>query len=177
MTQVTTFYLDMGAAAELRPRRSPDPRFAVREVSPPQWEVNRSMYLLVGGAWEWTDRCNWSDAEWRAYVGSAGLRTFVASVGEDVAGYYELSREPSGDVEIVYFGLMPQFFGHGLGGALLTDALERAWGWDARRVWVHTCTLDHPAALKNYEARGMRVRESRLHDALEGPGEPPAHWG
>ena len=51
----------------------------------------------------------------------------------------------------------------GFGGGLLTDALERAWTWDARRVWVHTCTLDHEAALRNYQARGMRVYDRRTH--------------
>jgi GNAT superfamily N-acetyltransferase len=88
-------------------------------------------------------------------VGSAGLRTFVAYVDGSPAGYFELLPDGEGGIEIVYFGLLPSFVGRGLGGHLLTTALEEAWRMDPTRVWVHTCSLDHPAALKNYQARGM----------------------
>ena len=73
-----------------------------------------------------------------------------------IAGYYELQKKAE-NIEIAYFGLTPEFFGRGLGGALLTNAIEHAFAWDGKRVWVHTCTLDHPAALPNYLARGMHV--------------------
>ena len=68
------------------------------------------------------------------------------------AGYYELSEDDDG-VEVAYFGLLPAFHGHGLGGFLLTHALRRGFEL-APRVWLHTCTLDGPAALPNYRARG-----------------------
>ena len=76
------------------------------------------------------------------------------------AGYFELDDQ-DGDVEIAYFGLLPQFLGKGLGGGFLTAAVEKAWEMGAARVWVHTCSLDHPNALKNYQARGFQIyRES-----------------
>ncbi len=61
--------------------------------------------------------------------------------------------------EIAYFGLLPEFIGRGLGGALLTSAIEEAWRMSPSitRVWVHTCTCDHPSALANYQARGMVI--------------------
>jgi len=65
-------------------------------------------------------------------------------------------------VEIAYFGLVPQFIGRGLGGPLLTRTLEEAWKLGPNRVWVHTCTLDHVAALANYKARGMVVYEAKI---------------
>ena len=76
-----------------------------------------------------------------------------------LAGYYELRRDDEGGVEIAYFGLLPGFIGRGLGGALLTSAIEDAWRTTSSvsRVWVHTCTLDHPSALGNYQARGMVI--------------------
>jgi GNAT superfamily N-acetyltransferase len=78
-----------------------------------------------------------------------------------LAGYYELRRDKHGGVEIAYFGLLPEFIGRGLGGALLTSAIEEAWspcsGIITTRVWVHTCNRDHPQALANYQARGMIV--------------------
>ncbi len=159
---VTITYLEMTAASQLRPKRSPDPRFVVREVVVPQGQVNRFLYFLVGEKWDWVDKLGWSDRQWQDYVASGRLRTFLAFVEGNIAGYYELSRDETGSVEIIYFGLAPEFIGRGLGAALLTDALERAWAWDASRVWVHTCTLDHPAAVKNYEARGMRIYDRHV---------------
>ena len=71
------------------------------------------------------------------------------------AGYFELRRDRAGGTEIVYFGLLPEFTGRGLGGFLLTMAVERAWSSGTERVWLHTNTLDHPAALPNYLKRGF----------------------
>ena len=121
-----------------------------------QWQLNRFLYLHVGGPWSWTDKFDWPDERWQAYVGSPALRTFIGFYEGSIAGYCELHRK-NGDVEIAYFELTPEFIGRGFGGPLLTSAIEEAWRWDAARVWVHTCTLDHPAALRNYEARGMRI--------------------
>lgn len=157
MPAIVTTYLQMSALAELVPARLADPDFRVREAVERQWRLNRSLYLLVGERWAWIDKKDWSEQQWERYVVSEQLRTFVASWRGSTAGYYELRRDDAHAVEIAYFGLAPAFIGRGFGGALLTDALERAWGWDAQRVWVHTCTLDHPAALGNYEARGMKA--------------------
>ncbi|MCD6051714.1 MAG: hypothetical protein K0Q55_3123 [Verrucomicrobia bacterium] len=163
MPPITTTYLQMNAVSELRPRRSPDPHFTVREVMLPQWQLNRFLYFLVGEPWAWVGKREWSDQQWQDYVSSKNLRTFLALHEGNIAGYYELHREDETHaVEIEYFGLTTPFIGRGLGAALLTDALERAWAWDARRVWVHTCTQDHPAALKNYAARGMTIYDREI---------------
>ena len=164
MADVTITYLEMRSPAALRPRPSPDPCFAVREAIVPQWEVNRFLYFFVGGRWDWTDKQSWSFEQWRSYVEADTLRTFIATLEGSIAGYYELRRDAAHAVEIVYFGLTPSFIGRGFGGALLTDAIERAWAWDAERVWVHTCTRDHPAALKNYQARGMVIYDRKTHE-------------
>jgi GNAT superfamily N-acetyltransferase len=146
----------MKSPADLRPRHSSESHFAVREASVPQWQVNRFLYLYVGQQWDWNDKRTWSNERWRNYVESPALRTFLGFHHGSIAGYYELHQQER-NVEIAYFGLAPEFIGRGLGGPLLTSAIEEAWRWDAARVWVHTCTLDHPAALRNYEARGMRI--------------------
>jgi len=154
---VITTYLEMRSRQALRPKLSVDPRFWIREAVVKQWEFNRFLYGLVGRDWSWIDKAKWSDEEWRAYAESEQLRTFGAYYEGSVAGYYELRQDEASGVEIAIFGLTPKFTGRGFGGVMLTHALEEAWRRGPSRVWLHTCTLDHPAALGNYEARGMRV--------------------
>jgi GNAT superfamily N-acetyltransferase len=156
MNTVQITYLEMRSPAALLPKRGSDPRFAIREATVKQWQFNRFLYALVGAAWSWTDKQAWSDQHWADYVASDSLRTFVGYYDGSIAGYYELQHQVR-EVEIVYFGLAPQFIGRGLGGILLTSALEIAWTMNPNRVWVHTCTLDHPAAVPNYQARGMTI--------------------
>ena len=98
------------------------------------------------------------------------LETWVARVGAETAGYFELEWQAGAQVELAYFGLLPGFIGRGLGRELLATAVERAWALRPRRVWVHTCSLDHPSALANYRARGFSVyaTEQKLEDLPEG---------
>jgi GNAT superfamily N-acetyltransferase len=91
------------------------------------------------------------------------VETWVLSVGGVPAGYFELEVQAGADVEIVYFGLLPAFIGQGLGAHLLTEAVERAWERGARRVWLHTCSMDHPQALGHYQARGFRRYREEVH--------------
>jgi GNAT superfamily N-acetyltransferase len=112
---------------------------------------------LVGADWQWVDKLPWTEAQWREWVETDCLRTFVGFHEGAIAGYYELRRDDDGDQEIAIFGLAPEFVGRGLGGALLTHALQEGLRTAARRVWLHTCDLDHPSALPNYRARGMTV--------------------
>lgn len=157
MDAVTTYYLEMNCLDDLKEKPQPD-GFIIREAVDAGFELNKSLYQTVGGPWRWVDKLEWSDAEWKEYVSNPCVRIWVAYVNDAVAGYYELIFEPSGDVEIVYFGLTPEFLGRHLGGYLLTSAVKTAWSEPStRRVWVHTCTLDHPAALQNYMSRGFKV--------------------
>lgn len=156
MPLVTITHLQMFSAADIRPKPSPDPRFRVMEATTRQWALNRFLYAFVGEDWDWRDKTVWSDQEWRDYAESDQLRTFVGYHDGSPAGYFELGV--AGDeVQIMYFGLAPAFIGRGFGGHLLTCALQEAWAMKPSRVWVHTCTKDHPAALSNYKARGMTV--------------------
>ena len=154
---VTVTYLEMLSPAALRPKPSSDPRFRVLEATVKQWRFNRFLYDLVGREWSWTGKQHWSEQQWKNYVESDRLRTFAAFYDGSVAGYYELRADELDGIEIAIFGLAPEFIGRGFGAALLTSALEGAWRAKPCRVWLHTCTLDHPAALPNYQARGMTV--------------------
>jgi ribosomal protein S18 acetylase RimI-like enzyme len=153
----TTYYLEMHSPDQLRPKPQPEDLHIV-ECRIKQFRFNRFLYQLVGEPWQWTEKLAWSDAQWRALVEQAEHRTWVAYHQGAIAGYYELLRSADGAVEILYFGLVADFFGRGFGGPLLTHALQAAWAWPGtERVWVHTCTLDHPSALANYRARGLQL--------------------
>ena len=156
-TLVTT-YLEMRSPDQLRPKRA-DTRFQVREKLRGDWRFSRDLYFRVGEQWRWIDKGPWTDEQWKEYAATGSLRTFAAYCGDALAGYYELLRDNEDGVEIAYFGLLPEFIGRGLGGALLTSAIEEAWRTSpaSLRVWVHTCNRDHPQALSNYQARGMVV--------------------
>ena len=154
---LTIHYLEMTDPAQLRPSSRMVVGFEVKRAQVPYGAVNRFFYRTVGAAWQWTDRLPWTEEDWQAYAGHPGLETWIGYVQGTPAGYFELARRDAGQVEIAMFGLLPPFIGRGVGGALLTAALQRAWEEGTRRVWLHTESSDHPHALSNYQARGMRV--------------------
>jgi GNAT superfamily N-acetyltransferase len=157
MGPVTITYLEMLSLTALRPRDFPDPHVWVKEAVVKEWRFNRFLYTLVGADWSWTDKLSWTEQQWRDYAEVENLRTFVAYHEGAVLGYFELRRDGVSDIEIAIFGIAPKFTGRGYGGALLSHALRAAWQMSPGRVWLHTCTLDHPAALPNYLARGMTI--------------------
>ncbi|MGC2626456.1 MAG: GNAT family N-acetyltransferase [Candidatus Udaeobacter sp.] len=158
MAPLITTYLEMRSQDQLRQKHA-DARFQVREKKNRDWRFNRELYFRVGEQWEWIDKRPWTDEQWKEYATAPELRTFAGYYGDLLAGYYELRLDTDGGVEIAYFGLLLEFIGRGLGGALLTSAIEQAWRMEPNpsRVWVHTCNRDHPEALANYQARGMIV--------------------
>jgi GNAT superfamily N-acetyltransferase len=138
------------AGIELRHERAP-------EVA----SVARSMYLSVGAAYHWLDRADWTEEQWRAEVDHEGVELWTARIGEEIVGYFLLHVERD-SVELKYFGLTPRFVGRGIGGPLLSAAIQRARSIGPGRVTLNTCSLDHPAALPNYLARGFRVVRSAV---------------
>lgn len=157
----TIYYLQMLDRGELQAKDSP-PGLDISMVTPPAFEVNRRFYRDVGARWQWTDRLPWSDQQWADYVNRPQFQTWIASLDGESAGYFELEAQEPADVEIIYFGLLDGYTGRGLGGAMLSQAVERAWSFgEVRRVWLHTCTNDHPAALENYRRRGFQLYDTK----------------
>jgi GNAT superfamily N-acetyltransferase len=156
MTVVRT-YLEMRDPGELRRASLQDPSIRIERMFECPASFWRYLYTEVGRSYHWVDRLPWTDEQIRAYLADPAVSLFLMSVRGAPAGYFELHRDADGSVEIVYFGLLPDFTGRRLGAHLLTEAVVRAWGQDARRVWLHTNTLDHPAALPNYTRRGFAV--------------------
>lgn len=169
MRSVTITLLQMCTPEALRPSPCPDPGFTIHERPTPDGTFNRSLYLAVGAPWQWTDKADWSAEQWHAYASSDSLRTFEASLHRSLAGYFELRHDGSGGIEIAYFGLLPDFTGRGLGASMLSTALATAWQSSPQRVWVSTCSLDHPASLRNYLARGMSVYHTETKPLPDSP--------
>jgi GNAT superfamily N-acetyltransferase len=129
----------------------------------------RRLYADVGRQWFWHERLEWTDEQLRQHLESPNVSVWELLVDGESAGYFELYRQDKRAVEIGYFGLMERFIGRGLGGWLLTRAVDEAKAMGAQRVWLHTCTLDSPNALPGYKARGFReFRQERLLVELDG---------
>ena len=175
LVEVTTWSLELADPAELRPAPRPEGDLELRQARHPAPELGRFLYTAVGGGWYWTDRLGWTYADWLEWQAGPGRETWVAYLDGAPAGYFELDGAVAGQVELAYFGLLPGHIGKGIGGWLLTRALERAWELGPARVWVHTCSLDGPTALANYQARGMHVFDVRRHQQEIDP-EPPGPW-
>jgi GNAT superfamily N-acetyltransferase len=157
-------YLEMHEPSELQ--AAPLGQGArVEQVQRCPVSFHRFLYREVGRNYHWRDRLTWSDSEIRNYLDDPAVTLHVLYVQGSPAGYFELRKEPDDSVEIAYFGLLPEFLGKGLGKGLLSDAVTAAWARGAKRVWLHTCTLDDPAALPNYLKRGFKPFKDEKYQA------------
>jgi GNAT superfamily N-acetyltransferase len=115
----------------------------------------RYLYDTVGERWLWWERRKMSDRELASIVQDPRVEVHVLFFEGVPAGYAELDRRRGNDIEVAYFGLIPDFIGKGLGRAFLCWAVTKAWSHGPDRVWVHTCDLDHPSALPLYKKVGF----------------------
>ncbi|MBY8885782.1 GNAT family N-acetyltransferase [Streptomyces sp. PTM05] len=178
---VTTWSLEQTSPADLAPAAVPDADAGVRIVRAqvPCAAFSRFLYTAVGADVSWVDRLPWSPEQWQRYLEQPGVETWVAYRHGTPAGYIELAARDDGQVEIVYFGLLPASRGLGIGGHLLSYGTARAWDLAGRRpgqapterVWLHTCSLDGPYARANYERRGFRLFATEVSPA---PAAGPA---
>jgi GNAT superfamily N-acetyltransferase len=136
----------------LRPSRA---TARVERAEVPYGPLNRFFYLEVGRDFHWVDRLGWSARRWQAWA--EHVETWLLVERGTPGGYAELRPDAGGSVELSFFGLLEPFRGRGLGGALLTRAVERAVELGNGRVTVQTCELDGSHALANYRARGFAI--------------------
>jgi GNAT superfamily N-acetyltransferase len=154
MVEVQVTYLQMFA----RPSRVvPPPRAGLtilHAVRPPV-AYYRFLYNAVGGPWRWLSRRKMSDEELAALLNDPRMEVHVLHVEGVPAGFAELDRRLPEEIELVQFGLTVEFIGQGLGKYFLQWIVDRAWSYEPRRLWLHTCTLDHPNALPSYRKAGF----------------------
>lgn len=162
---VTIWHLEILDRAAFR-RSESALRYKLERVLAPSPSFLRYLYIATGKDWSWTDRLPWTDAQWLARQADPAVEFWVAMDEGAPAGYFELAHLDDGQsVELCYFGLLPHAVGKGQGGAMLTAAIDRMWEMEAKRLYVNTCSLDHPKALDNYKSRGFSVFRESLREA------------
>ncbi|MDC2969857.1 GNAT family N-acetyltransferase [Candidatus Pelagibacter sp.] len=130
----------------------------VKLIKPADFQINRFFYKNVGKKYNWVDRLTWTEKQWSEYVCDKKVRTYILKYENDLAGYFELIiHNDKSEVEIAYLGLLEEYFNRKLGSYLLSSAIKTSFLEKPKRVWVHTCSLDHKNALNNYISRGMKI--------------------
>ena len=171
---VTRTYLELTQPSQFKGAFSHFPEVAIARATQPLPELYRQCYRAVGEAFHWRDRWEWTDTEITKHLADPAIQFFVATrtvtvKNANLAGWYELRRVAEDDsVEIAYFGIVAAEFGRGFGKHLLSSAVRDAWALRPKRVWLHTCTLDHPNALPNYVARGFTPYRTETYEVDSG---------
>ena len=150
-------YLEMKERPTRPPVPVPQGKLALMRAERCSVAFYRYLYNTVGENWLWFERRLWSDERLAALIQKPEVEIFVLYVGGVPAGFYELDRSADDEIELAYFGLVPEFIGRGYGAYLLRAAVDSAWQHNPRRLWVHTCTFDHPRALGGYQRAGFVV--------------------
>ena len=159
--QIERNYLEIKSLKELSEVKKPNTKSLVSIVNPPDFQINKFFYKQIGKNCRWIDRLSWSDQKWIDYLNNKNVKTYILRDKEELVGYFEqiFSNEDK-SCEIAYLGILEEYFEKKYGGYLLTEAIKKSFLNRAKKVWVHTCSLDHKNALKNYLARGMKVFKS-----------------
>ena len=151
-------YLEIKSQKDFKEVKIPSQNSSVELVKPKDFQLNKFFYKNIGKNCQWVDRLIWTDLNWIEYISSENLFTYILKEKNEIAGYFELLfNENNKEAEIAYFGILEEYFGKKFGGYLLSEAIKNSFILGSRRVWVHTCSLDHENAIKNYLARGMKI--------------------
>ena len=151
-------YLEIKSLNELAEVSKSLDVYSVNFLDPPNFQLNKFFYKNIGKDHHWVDRLVWSEKEWIDYVCNEKVSTYILRKEKDVCGYFELIfHKDKNEFEIAYFGLLKEYHNKKLGSFLLSFAIKKCFEKNINRVWVHTCSLDHDNALKNYLSRGMKI--------------------
>ena len=156
--EVKRNYLEINSLQDLKEGNKPSEDYSLSLIDPINFQLNKFFYKSIGKKHQWVDRLTWSEEKWINYVSSENVKTYVLKFKDDLVGFFELiNHSDKNETEIAYFGILEEYQNKKLGSYLLTEAIKKSFKNNVNRVWVHTCTLDHKNALKNYLARGMTI--------------------
>jgi len=151
-------YLEINSLEELNETNILSEDYSIKIVEPRDFQLNKFFYKNVGKNHHWIDRLMWTDQQWSNYTSDNKVKTYILKNKDDLAGYFELiSHKDKKEVEIAYLGLLEEYYNKKLGSYLLSAAIRNSFSDKTKRVWVHTCSLDHQNALNNYLSRGMKI--------------------
>ena len=151
-------YLELKSVEELKESKITNDRYSINFVQPSDFQLNKFFYKHVGKKHHWVDRLVWTEKQWINYVSDQKVKTYILKDNNELAGYFELIfHQNKNEIEIAYLGLLAEYQNQKLGSFLLSSALKKSFLEKPKRVWVHTCSLDHKNALSNYIARGMKI--------------------
>ena len=158
METIIRSYLEIKSLNQLSEIKKSGDNYSLNQVIPNDFQLNKFFYKQIGKNYQWVDRLIWTDKNWIEYVSNPNLFTFVLKNNEEIAGFFEfIYHKNRSETEIAYFGLLKEYFGKKLGGYMLSEAIKKSFSYNVNRVWVHTCSLDHKNAIKNYLSRGMKI--------------------
>ena len=150
-------YLEIRSLGELKEVKKPSENYFIELADPKDFQLNKFFYKNIGKNHQWVDRLVWTELNWIDYISNDQLFTHILKDKSEIIGYFELLyHKQIKDAEIAFFGILEEYYGKKLGGYLLSEAIKISFNLGCERVWVHTCSLDHKNALKNYLARGMK---------------------
>jgi ribosomal protein S18 acetylase RimI-like enzyme len=156
-------YLEIKLLEGFNEVKKPSENYSVTLVNPVDFQLNKFFYKNVGKKYKWIDRLTWTDQNWIDYVSDKKLYTYILRDKNELVGYFELIfYQDSKESEIAYLGILEEYYGNKLGGYLLSEAIKQSFSLGSSRTWVHTSSLDHKNALKNYVARGMKIFKSEI---------------
>ena len=156
-------YLELNSFNDFKEVKKPSDDYSAKLADPKDFQLNKFFYKSIGKKYRWVDRLVWTDQNWINYISDSKLFTHVLKDNKEIVGYFELIfYQDTRESEIVYFGILEEYFGKKLGGYLLSEAIKKSFSLGSVRTWVHTCSLDHENALKNYLARGMKIFKSEI---------------
>ena len=160
-TNIKRNYLEINSIQNLSEVFKPSNNLNIKLIEKPNFQLNKFFYKEIGKKHSWIDRLSWTEKNWIKYVTSPDVKTYVLKEDLNLVGYFEhIFHNEKNDCEIAYFGVLEEFIGKKYGGYLLSEAIKESFRLGARRVWVHTCSLDHKHALENYKSRGMKIFKS-----------------
>ena len=158
MIEIYRSYLEIKKLDDLNETSRPNENCKIELVNPSNFQLNKFFYKQIGKKHRWIDRLSWNEQVWRNYIDNSRVSTYVIKEKSNLAGYFEqIYNEQNNEYEIAYFGILEEFRSKKYGSYLLSNAIKSKLKDGAKRVWVHTCSLDHKNAIKNYLARGMKV--------------------
>ena len=159
--KIERYYLEINSIEDLKTKEIPSDNFFLKEADKDKFDLNKFFYKQIGKSYRWIDRLVWDDAKWMSYTNNSNLETYILRENEHLIGFFELIFHPeTRKCEVAYFGILDQYIGKNYGKYLLSEALRLGFRKNTKKVWLHTCSLDHKHALKNYLGRGMKIFKS-----------------